>query len=195
MQLSLSLALKYTWKGTAWGPFHILYIAELSPSKTTIHWISRNTRNREYFGTRWKRGKVLCVYSKHNNGRLPENRRSWPTETQKDRRFQNIYRTKCPVKFERTDDFKIYIRPNVWYNSYLRFCPKGIDQCLILFLNYIIFIVFTHFIHFRFQPNPFVKTITTRLVICIYISHWHNHWPIVQGHQNNKTRDTHYKRH
>ena len=26
--------------------------------------------------------------------------------------------------------------PNVWYNSYLRFCPKGIDQCLILFLNY-----------------------------------------------------------
>ena len=60
--------------------------------------------------------------------------------------------------------------PNVWYNSYLRFCPKGIDQCLILFLNYIIFIVFTPFIHFRFQPNPFVKTITTRLVICIYIS-------------------------
>jgi hypothetical protein len=31
--------------------------------------------------------------------------------------------------------------PNVWYNSYLRFCSKGIDQCLILFLNYIIFIV------------------------------------------------------
>ena len=60
--------------------------------------------------------------------------------------------------------------PNVLYNSYLRFCPKGIDQCLILFLNYIIFIVFTPFIHFRFQPNPFVKTITTRLVICIYIS-------------------------
>ena len=59
--------------------------------------------------------------------------------------------------------------PNVWYNSYLRFCPKGIDQCLILFLNYIIFIVFTTFIHFRFQPNTFVKTITTRLVICIYI--------------------------
>ena len=28
----------------------------------------------------------------------------------------------------RTDDFKIYIRPNVWYNSYLRFCPKGIDR-------------------------------------------------------------------
>ena len=50
--------------------------------------------------------------------------------------------------------------PNVWYNSYLRFCTKGIDQCLILFLNYIIFIVFTFFIHFRFQPNPFVKTIT-----------------------------------
>jgi hypothetical protein len=48
----------------------------------------------------------------------------------------------------------------VWYNSYLRFCPKGIDQCLILFLNYIIFIVFTPFIHFRFQPNPFVKTIS-----------------------------------
>ena len=46
--------------------------------------------------------------------------------------------------------------PNVWYNSYLRFCPKGIDQCLILFLNYIIFIVFIPFIHFRFQPNPFV---------------------------------------
>ena len=23
----------------------------------------------------------------------------------------------------------------------------------------------------------------------------YNHWPIVQGHQNNKTRDTHYKRH
>ena len=45
-----------------------LYIAELSPS-TTIHWISRYTRNREYFGTRWKRGKVLCVYSKHNNGK------------------------------------------------------------------------------------------------------------------------------
>ena len=45
--------------------------------------------------------------------------------------------------------------PNVWYNSYLRFCPKVIDQCLILFLNYIIFIVFTPFIHFRFQPNPF----------------------------------------
>jgi hypothetical protein len=64
--------------------------------------------------------------------------------------------------------------PNVWYNSYLRFCPKGIDQCLILFLNYIIFIVFTPFIHFRFQPNPFVKTITTRLVICIYISQWHD---------------------
>ena len=21
------------------------------------------------FGTRWKRGKVLCVYSKHNNGK------------------------------------------------------------------------------------------------------------------------------
>jgi hypothetical protein len=40
----------------------------LSPS-TTIHWISRYTRNREYFGTRWKRGKVLCVYSKHNNGK------------------------------------------------------------------------------------------------------------------------------
>ena len=60
--------------------------------------------------------------------------------------------------------------PNVWYNSYLRFCPKGIDQCLILFLNYTIFIVFTPFIHFWFQPNPFVKTITTRLVICIYIS-------------------------
>ena len=59
--------------------------------------------------------------------------------------------------------------PNVWYNSYLRFCPKGIDQCLILFLNYIIFIVFTPFIYFRFQSNPFVKTITTRLVICIYI--------------------------
>jgi hypothetical protein len=50
--------------------------------------------------------------------------------------------------------------------------PK--DQCLILFLNYIIFIVFTPFIHFRFQPNPFVKTITTWLVICIYISHWHD---------------------
>ena len=64
--------------------------------------------------------------------------------------------------------------PNAWYNSYLRFCPKGIDQCLILFLNYIIFIVFTPFIHFRFQPNPFVKMITTRLVICIYISQWHN---------------------
>ena len=63
--------------------------------------------------------------------------------------------------------------PNVWYNSYLKCCPKGIDQCLILFLNYIIFIVFTPFIHFRFQPNPFVKTITTRLVICIYISQWH----------------------
>jgi hypothetical protein len=31
--------------------------------------------------------------------------------------------------------------PNVWYNSYLRFCSKGIDQCLVLFLNYIIFIV------------------------------------------------------
>jgi hypothetical protein len=46
----------------------MLYIAELSPS-TTIHWISRYTRNREYFGTRWKRGKVLCVYSKHNNGK------------------------------------------------------------------------------------------------------------------------------
>ena len=45
------------------------FIAELSPSKTTIHWISRYTRNREYFGTRWKRGKVLCVYSKHNNGK------------------------------------------------------------------------------------------------------------------------------
>ena len=59
--------------------------------------------------------------------------------------------------------------PNVWYNSYLRFCQKGIDQCLILFLNYLIFIVFTPFIHFRFQPNPFVKTIKTRLVICIYI--------------------------
>ena len=69
MQLSLSLAWKYTWKGTAWGPFYILYIVELSPSKTTIHWISRYTRNREYFGTRWKRGKVLCVYSKHNNGK------------------------------------------------------------------------------------------------------------------------------
>ena len=69
MQLSLSLAWKYTWKGTAWGPFYILYIAELSPSKTTIHWISRYTRNREYFGTRWKRDKVLCVYSKHNNGK------------------------------------------------------------------------------------------------------------------------------
>jgi hypothetical protein len=27
------------------------------------------TRNREYFGTRWRRGKVLCVYSKHNNGK------------------------------------------------------------------------------------------------------------------------------
>ena len=49
-----------------------------------------------------------------------------------------------------------------------------IDQCLILFLNYIIFIVFTPFIHFRFQPNTFVKTITTRLVICIYISQWHD---------------------
>jgi hypothetical protein len=23
----------------------------------------------------------------------------------------------------------------------------------------------------------------------------YNHWPIVQGHQNNKTQDTHYKRH
>ena len=23
----------------------------------------------------------------------------------------------------------------------------------------------------------------------------YNHWPILQGHQNNKTRDTHYKRH
>jgi len=31
-------------------------------------------------------------------------------------------------KCSRTDDFKIYIRPNVWYNSYLRFCPKGIDR-------------------------------------------------------------------
>jgi hypothetical protein len=38
--------------------------------------------------------------------------------------------------------------------------------------NYIIFIGFTPFIHFQFQPNPFVKTITTRLVICIYISQW-----------------------
>jgi hypothetical protein len=46
----------------------ILYIADLSPS-TTIHRISRYTRNREYFGTRWRRGKVLCVYSKHNNGK------------------------------------------------------------------------------------------------------------------------------
>jgi hypothetical protein len=69
MQLSLSLAWKYTWKGTAWDPFYILYNAELSPSKTTIHWISRYTRNREYFWTRWKRGKVLYVYSKHNNGK------------------------------------------------------------------------------------------------------------------------------
>ena len=59
--------------------------------------------------------------------------------------------------------------PNAWYNSYFRFCPKGIDQSLILFLNYIIFIVFATFIHFRFQHNTFVKTITTRLVICIYI--------------------------
>ena len=38
-------------------------------TSTTIHWISRYTRNREYFGTRWRRGKVLCVYSKHNNGK------------------------------------------------------------------------------------------------------------------------------
>jgi hypothetical protein len=29
----------------------------------------RKARNREYFGTRWRRDKVLCVYSKHNNGK------------------------------------------------------------------------------------------------------------------------------
>ena len=39
------------------------------------------------------------------------------------------------------------------------------------------------------------------MVICIYISQWHDVFHttidlyIVQGHQNNKTRDTHYKRH
>ena len=76
--------------------------------------------------------------------------------------------TQCQT--EKKKVFANSVIPNVRYNSYLRFCPKGIDQCLILFLNYIIFIVFTPFIHFRYQPNPFVKTITTRLVICIYIS-------------------------
>jgi hypothetical protein len=75
---------------------------------------------------------------------------------------------------DRKKKFSPTLIPNVWYNSYLKFCPKGIDQCLILFLNYIIFIVFTPLIHFQFQPNPFVKRITTRLVICIYISQWHN---------------------
>ena len=70
MQLSISLAwnhLKIYMERHCLRPF-FLYIAELSPS-TTIHWISRYTRNREYFGTRWRRGKVLCVYSKHNNGK------------------------------------------------------------------------------------------------------------------------------
>ena len=81
--------------------------------------------------------------------------------------------------------------PNVWYNSYLRFCSKGIDQCLILFLNYIIFIVFTPFIHFRFQSRHdwlFVYILANGTTSFIQ--------PLsVQGHQNNKTRDTHYKRH
>ena len=44
-------------------------IVTIEDNVTTIHWISRYTRNREYFWTRWKRGKVLCVYSKHNNGK------------------------------------------------------------------------------------------------------------------------------
>jgi hypothetical protein len=80
----------------------------------------------------------------------------------------------CLTQNQTEKVFANSVIPNVWYNSHLRFCPKGIDQCLILFLNYIIFIVFTPFIHFRFQPNPFVKMITTRLVICIYISQWHD---------------------
>jgi hypothetical protein len=70
-----------------------------------------------------------------------------------------------PMSDRKKKVFANSVIPNVWYNSYLRFCPKGIDQCLILFLNYIIFIVFTPFIYFRFQSSPFVKTITTRLVI------------------------------
>ena len=70
-----------------------------------------------------------------------------------------------PMSDRKKKVFANSVIPNVWYNSYLRFYLKSIDQCLILFLNYIIFIVFTPFIHFRFQPNPFVKTITTRLVI------------------------------
>jgi hypothetical protein len=52
--------------------FLYIHVAELSPS-TTIHSFSRYTRNREYFGTRWRRCKVLCVYLKHNNGKV----RSW----------------------------------------------------------------------------------------------------------------------
>ena len=85
-----------------------------------------------------------------------------------------VGQTQSPCVRQKKKVFANSVIPNVWYNSYLRFCPKGIDQCLILFLNYIIFIVFTPFIHFRFQPNPFVKTIMTRLVICIYISQWHD---------------------
>ena len=55
-----------------------------------------------------------------------------------------------PMSDRKKKVFANSVIPNVWYNSYLRFCPKGIDQCLILFLNYMIFIVFTPFIHFRF---------------------------------------------
>jgi hypothetical protein len=74
-----------------------------------------------------------------------------------------------PMSDRRKKVFANSVIPNVWYNSYLRFCPKGIDQCLILFLNYIIFIVFTPFIHFRFQPNPIVKTrAPDRLRICVF---------------------------
>jgi hypothetical protein len=55
----------------------------ISKAASALHWnicimfelhgklqkLERYTRNREYFWTRWKRGKVLCVYSKHNNGK------------------------------------------------------------------------------------------------------------------------------
>ena len=45
-----------------------------------------------------ERTTVVKQYAPDQQSRLPENRRSGPTEMQQDQRFQNIYRTECPVK-------------------------------------------------------------------------------------------------
>jgi hypothetical protein len=124
-------------------PKNILPVRKKSPKKFSVTCIMFSLASLEWFTLVLAIGHLISHLQK-NGG--TDKKPMGKTEPQSDRKKKV---------------FANSVIPNVWYNSYLRFCPKGIDQCLILFLNYIIFIVFTSFIHFWFQPNPFVKTLRT----------------------------------